>query len=181
MRLVFPVIAFLASHVLTRRTPMGRKALNEVRFHGGPKIRVKRSDLHDRGVERVLDRVTGVRAGLPMLAGGRSLDVANVVWCTGFRQVFDWIDLPIFGGRRLATGAARRGARGSGAVLQWAGVPVRVQFDGAVRCWQRCRLCRRADQSPSRRVIGARSLSMCMALHRKLLQARAAAVIARNL
>jgi putative flavoprotein involved in K+ transport len=25
------------------------------------------------------------------------LDVANVVWCTGFRQVFDWIDLPIFG------------------------------------------------------------------------------------
>jgi putative flavoprotein involved in K+ transport len=24
------------------------------------------------------------------------LDVANVVWCTGFRQVFDWIDLPIF-------------------------------------------------------------------------------------
>jgi len=25
------------------------------------------------------------------------LDVANLVWCTGFRQVFDWIDLPIFG------------------------------------------------------------------------------------
>jgi putative flavoprotein involved in K+ transport len=25
------------------------------------------------------------------------LDVANVVWCTGFRQVFDWIKLPIFG------------------------------------------------------------------------------------
>ena len=25
------------------------------------------------------------------------LDVANVIWCTGFRQVFDWIDLPIFG------------------------------------------------------------------------------------
>jgi putative flavoprotein involved in K+ transport len=97
MRLVFPVIAFLASHVLTRRTPMGRKALNEVRFHGGPNIRVKRSDLHDRGVERVFDRVTGVQAGLPMLAGGRSLDIANVVWCTGFRQVFDWIDLPIFG------------------------------------------------------------------------------------
>jgi putative flavoprotein involved in K+ transport len=83
--------------VLTRRTPMGRKALEEVRFHGGPNIRVKRSDLRDRGVERVLERVTGVQHGRPVLADGRVLDVANVVWCTGFRQVFDWIDLPIFG------------------------------------------------------------------------------------
>ena len=96
-RLVFPAFVFLGSHVLTRRTPMGRKALQEVRFHGGPNIRVKRSDLQGRGVERVLDRVTGVQQGRPMLADGRVLDVANVVWCTGFRQVFDWIDLPIFG------------------------------------------------------------------------------------
>lgn len=96
-RLVFPAVVFLGSHVLTRRTPMGRKALDAVRFHGGPNIRVKRSDLRDRGVERVLDRVTGVQYGRPVLADGRVLDVANVVWCTGFRQVFDWIDLPIFG------------------------------------------------------------------------------------
>ena len=61
-------------------------------------LRVKRADLRARGVERVLDRVTGVQDGRPVLAGGRLLtDVANVVWCTGFRQVFDWIDLPIFG------------------------------------------------------------------------------------
>ena len=97
MRLVFPALVFLAAHVLTRRTPMGRKALAEVRSHGGPNIRVKRSDLRDRGVERVVDRVTGVQHGCPVLADGRVLDVANVVWCTGFRQVFDWIDLPIFG------------------------------------------------------------------------------------
>ncbi len=97
MRLVFPAIAFLATHVLTRRTPMGRKALEKVRFHGIPNIRVKRSDLRDRGVERVLDRVNGVQNGRPVLADGRLLDAANVVWCTGFRQVFDWIDLPISG------------------------------------------------------------------------------------
>jgi putative flavoprotein involved in K+ transport len=24
------------------------------------------------------------------------VDVQNVVWCTGFQQVFDWIKLPIF-------------------------------------------------------------------------------------
>jgi putative flavoprotein involved in K+ transport len=48
-------------------------------------------------VERILERVTGVQDGRPMLDGGRVLDIANVVWCTGFRQVFDWIELPIFG------------------------------------------------------------------------------------
>jgi putative flavoprotein involved in K+ transport len=94
-RLFFPVFLFIGKHVLTRRTPMGRKAMEEIRFHGGPMLRVKRSDLRDRGVERVLDRVTGVQEGRPVLADGRVLDVTNVVWCTGFRQVFDWIDLPI--------------------------------------------------------------------------------------
>ena len=32
-----------------------------------------------------------------MLADGRVLDVANVVWATGFRQVFDWIKMPVVG------------------------------------------------------------------------------------
>ena len=34
-----------------------------------------------------------MRDGLPLLEDGRVLDVANVVWCTGFRQDFSWIDL----------------------------------------------------------------------------------------
>jgi putative flavoprotein involved in K+ transport len=96
-RLLFPVLVFVGRHVITRRTPIGHKAMGQVRFHGAPMLRVKRSDLEARGVERVLDRVTGVQDGQPVLAGGRRLDVANVVWCTGFRQVFDWIELPIFG------------------------------------------------------------------------------------
>ena len=59
-----------------------------------PLIRVKSSDLAAAGVERV-PRVVGVRDGLPLLADGRVLDVANVVWCTGFRSDFSWIDLPV--------------------------------------------------------------------------------------
>ena len=94
---VLPAIGFLAKHVLTRRTPMGRKAMDEVRFHGLPMLRVKRSDLQARGVDRILGRVTGAHDGRPVVDGVGALDVANVVWCTGFRQVFDWIDLPIFG------------------------------------------------------------------------------------
>jgi putative flavoprotein involved in K+ transport len=97
VRVVMPVIAFLGKHVLTRRTPIGRKAIDEVRFHGLPMLRVKRSDLQARGVDRIPGRVTGVHDGRPVVDGVGALDVANVVWCTGFRQVFDWIDLPIFG------------------------------------------------------------------------------------
>jgi putative flavoprotein involved in K+ transport len=97
VRVVMPVIAFLGKHVLTRRTPIGRKAIDEVRFHGLPMLRVKRSDLQARGVDRSPGRVTGVHDGRPVVDDVGALDVANVVWCTGFRQVFDWIDLPIFG------------------------------------------------------------------------------------
>ncbi|MEZ5318569.1 MAG: hypothetical protein R2752_14310 [Vicinamibacterales bacterium] len=41
-------------------------------------------------------RVAGVTDGWPRLADGRVLDVANVVWCTGYHPGFSWIDLPVF-------------------------------------------------------------------------------------
>jgi putative flavoprotein involved in K+ transport len=93
----FPIFLFFGKHVVTRRTPIGRKAKEEIRFHGGPMLRVKREDLLARGVERVHNRVTGVRDGCPVLGDDRVLDVANVVWATGFKQVFDWIRLPVIG------------------------------------------------------------------------------------
>lgn len=93
----WPIFLFLGKHVITRRTPIGAKAMEELRFHGGPMLRVKREDLLARGVERVHDRVTGVRDGRPVLGDDRVLDVTNVVWSTGFRQVFDWIRLPVIG------------------------------------------------------------------------------------
>lgn len=97
MHLVFPVLLFAWRHVVTRRTPVGRKEKDEIRFHGGPMLRVKRADLADRGVVRTEARVEGARDGMPQLADGTVVDVANVVWATGFRQAFDWIDLPVFG------------------------------------------------------------------------------------
>ena len=39
--------------------------------------------------------MTSVERGRPVLGDGTTLEVSNVVWCTGFRQVFDWIRLPI--------------------------------------------------------------------------------------
>jgi putative flavoprotein involved in K+ transport len=38
----------------------------------------------------------GVREGFPVLEDQRLLQVANVIWCTGFRPDFSWIDLPVF-------------------------------------------------------------------------------------
>jgi putative flavoprotein involved in K+ transport len=96
MRVVFPILIFAWRHILTRRTPIGRKAMPHIRFHGGPMLRVKRSDLAGRGVERMEDRVTGVRDGQPVV-GDQQVEVANIVWATGFRQTFGWIDLPILG------------------------------------------------------------------------------------
>jgi putative flavoprotein involved in K+ transport len=40
--------------------------------------------------------MTGVQDGRPVLDNGRSVDASTVVWCTGFRQAFEWIDLPVF-------------------------------------------------------------------------------------
>jgi putative flavoprotein involved in K+ transport len=94
---IFPVLFFVANHVLTLRTPIGRKIRPEVRAHGGPLIRVKKADLTGAGVEMTPARTVGVRDGQPMLDDDRVLDVTNVVWCTGFRQDFSWIDLPVTG------------------------------------------------------------------------------------
>jgi putative flavoprotein involved in K+ transport len=96
-RVLLPLLVFAARHLITRRTPIGRKAMGEIRSHGGPMIRVKRADLARRGVERIESRVTGSDGGRPMLDDGPVLDVANVLWCTGFRQDFDWISVPVFG------------------------------------------------------------------------------------
>jgi putative flavoprotein involved in K+ transport len=61
-----------------------------------PLIRIKPRDLTSARVGRV-PKVTGVRDGQPLLEDGRTLNVANVVWCTGFDPGFSWIDLPVFG------------------------------------------------------------------------------------
>ena len=53
-RVVTPILWFTANHVLTLKTPPGRKVGPFVRSgHGGPVVRVKRSDLNAAGVERI--------------------------------------------------------------------------------------------------------------------------------
>jgi len=94
-RVVAPLLKFFATRVLTMDTPLGRKLRPEIRSHGGPLLRVRAADLAAAGVERVFARTVGVQAGRPLLEDGRVLEVANVIWCTGFRSDYSWIDLPL--------------------------------------------------------------------------------------
>lgn len=96
-RVIMRVLFLLANRVLTVGTPLGRKMRPEVRAHGGPLLRVKRADLRAAGVELTDARVTGVRGGMPLLEDGRVLDVAAVVWCTGFGKDVGWIEIPVAG------------------------------------------------------------------------------------
>lgn len=95
-RLAFPLIWFTWTRVLTMVHPLGRKARRYARHRGGPLFRVKLADLEAAGVERVTLRTVDVQAGKPLFEDGRVLEVTNIIWCTGFRGDYGWIDgLPI--------------------------------------------------------------------------------------
>ena len=87
---------FIGHRVLTVRTPIGRRMRPKLLSHGAPLVRVKPKDIVAAGIERV-PRVVGAQGGLPLLEDGRVLEAANVIWCTGYRPDFSWIDLPVFG------------------------------------------------------------------------------------
>ena len=93
----------MASHALRRqqgthaRHPHGPEDGPKVRAHGGPLLRIRRTDLDHASVQRYPARTAGVQDGRPLLADGTVLDVANVIWCTGFRPDFGWIELPVVG------------------------------------------------------------------------------------
>jgi putative flavoprotein involved in K+ transport len=83
------------NHVLTVKTPMGRKVRETIIVHGGPLGRLTRAEIAAAGVE-LAPRVSGVQAGKPQLEDGRTLPVEGVIWATGFRPDYSWIALPIF-------------------------------------------------------------------------------------
>ena len=93
-RFVFPVVRFIGHHVLTQGTPIGRRVGPKLESGAAPLIRVKLKDLAAAGVEQVA-RTAGAQDGRPILEDGRVLDASNVIWCTGFRYDFGWIDLPV--------------------------------------------------------------------------------------
>jgi len=83
------------SHVLSIDTPIGRKMHEQVRHHGNPLIRSNHKDILQAGIQ-IASRLVGVEAGGLRLQDGRTLDAEAVIWATGFRPDYKWIDLPVF-------------------------------------------------------------------------------------
>ncbi len=94
--LLVRMVRFVGHRVLTMGTPLGRKLRPTLLRRAAPLIRVKPQDLIAAGIIRV-PRVVGVSDGRPLVADDAVLDVANVIWCTGFEPGFSWIHLPVFG------------------------------------------------------------------------------------
>jgi putative flavoprotein involved in K+ transport len=126
-RLAWPLMRFVASNVLTLHTPIGRKMAPKVRAGGGPLLRIRRGDLEAVGVTLNEARTVDADArGRPVLADGTALDVANVVWCTGFRPDYGWIELPVFG--EDGWPKERRGVVDEQPGLSFLGIPFLYSF-----------------------------------------------------
>jgi putative flavoprotein involved in K+ transport len=91
LRLLF----FAFHHLFTVNTPIGRTMRAKAAAMGMGLVRQKPAYLTAAGIERV-PRVAGVSDGQPLLADGRTLDVANVIWSTGYHAGLSWIELPVF-------------------------------------------------------------------------------------
>ncbi|MBA3235921.1 MAG: NAD(P)-binding domain-containing protein [Chloroflexi bacterium] len=126
-RLVWPLVITFASHVLTMRTPLGRKMAPMIRSGGGPLLRVRSADLERVGVERHTARTVGVTDGKPTLDDGSVLDVANVVWCTGFQRDYGWVKVPGFIGED-GWPQGDRGVVASAPGLYFVGIPFQYGF-----------------------------------------------------
>jgi len=99
MRIPGPVLRLpfywsLIKNLLTILTPMGRAMKRAVHGRGAPLIRVSASDLDERGIER-LPRLKGTEGDYLLLEDNRVVRPKTVIWATGFRNDFSWVDFPV--------------------------------------------------------------------------------------
>ena len=101
--------------------------------------------------------MTGVRNGYPVLEDGRVLEVANVIWCTGFTPNHDWIDLSLPSQQRHSHSRSGHRRILSGALLHRASLSLLAELVAGGRRGTRCR----AYRSPHRLHAGGRPNEQC--------------------
>jgi putative flavoprotein involved in K+ transport len=95
--LFYPLLLpFLGDRLLSLDTPLGRKARPRLLSKGDLLWRSKPKDFAPANIRRV-SRTVGAKDGLPLLEDGQTLEIGNIIWSTGFKPDFSWIDLPVFG------------------------------------------------------------------------------------
>ena len=83
-------------HNATRMdTRFGRFFKSKMGHKGAPLEGLSEKDFAAAGINR-LSKTVGTRDGKPVFEDGNSMEVINIVWATGFRNDFSWIDLPVF-------------------------------------------------------------------------------------
>jgi len=112
---------WFTNNILTVNTPIGRKARANI-IKGGAVIPQLLERLKNTTVEQV-PRVIGVREGTPVLEDGRILeDLGAVIWCTGYRPDFGWIDIKSIIGTN-GWPSTKRGVSTAAKGLYFMGVP----------------------------------------------------------
>ncbi|GAB3269938.1 NAD(P)/FAD-dependent oxidoreductase [Sinomonas notoginsengisoli] len=92
-----PLFWLISTYVLTLKNPIGRRVRPKIRSGSAPLVRTKRADLDAAGVHRTQARTVGVVDGRPQLDDGTVLDVANVLWCTGYRGDYSFVPAATIG------------------------------------------------------------------------------------
>lgn len=78
--------------ILNRSTPLGRKIAKDFTKQGGPLISVSVADARNAGVT-CLPRLEAVdRDGQPALGTEDRVKVSTVIWATGYKPDYGWID-----------------------------------------------------------------------------------------
>lgn len=76
---------------------IGRRLMRGRLFSGDPLIGVPANTISRRGVSRT-GRIVGAKGGLALVEGGSVVPgVSAIVWCTGFRPDYSWLELPALG------------------------------------------------------------------------------------
>lgn len=133
--LTFGITVYRWALRLLRRIPvdswLGRRIKAQARSGGDPVVGITEEEIQAAGIERV-PRTEDVRDGRPVLADGRTMEPATVLWATGFDPDYAWIRLrvPVF--REDGYPRHRRGVVEEAPGLYFVGLEFQHRFDSSL-------------------------------------------------
>lgn len=111
---------WIINNLITENTPIGRKVKYKISHGGSPLIRISADALKAAGI-RNLPRVAGTSEGYPVLEDRSIVKVRSVIWATGYRPDYSWIEMNIT--NELGWPVTRRGVSTMQKGLYFVGMP----------------------------------------------------------
>jgi putative flavoprotein involved in K+ transport len=85
---------WIINNIITEKTAIGRKVKDKISHGGSPLIRISADDLKAAGIKN-LPRVAGTSEGYPLLEDKTTVKVRSVIWATGYKPDYSWIEMNI--------------------------------------------------------------------------------------